>query len=146
MRYSVAIHKEDGSCYGITVPDIEGCFSAGDTLEEALENTIEAISGHLEVLADENILAPKTSPIDDYISDPSYIGVTWAYVDIDVSAFLGKTEKATVTLPKLLMKKIDYAVATGSSGQRRPQRRPPSAHRTVRTGPYTAPHARHTQH
>jgi len=26
------------------------------------------------------------------------------------------------------------------SGQRRPQ--PPSAHRTVRTGPYTAPHAR----
>ena len=45
MRYSVAIHKEDGSCFGITVPDIEGCFSAGDTLDEALENTKVAISG-----------------------------------------------------------------------------------------------------
>src|SRR5450631_4470318 len=33
---------------------------------------------------------------------------------------------------------FDYASAV--SGQRRPQ--PPSAHRTVRTGPYTAPHAR----
>jgi hypothetical protein len=32
------------------------------------------------------------------------------------------------------------ALLSGVSGQRRPQ--PPSAHRTVRTGPYTAPHAR----
>jgi hypothetical protein len=34
---------------------------------------------------------------------------------------------------------ISQAIALGS-GQRGPQ--PPSAHRTVRTGPYTAPHAR----
>ena len=32
------------------------------------------------------------------------------------------------------------ASPVGRSGQRGPQ--PPSAHRTVRTGPYTAPHAR----
>ena len=118
MRYSVAIHKDDGSCFGISVPDIEGCFSAGDTLDEALENTKEAISGHLEVLADDGILAPKASPIDDYISDPCYLGATWAYIDIDVSAFLGKTEKATVTLPKLLINKIDFAVAAGSAKSR----------------------------
>jgi predicted RNase H-like HicB family nuclease len=118
MRYSVAIHKEDDSCFGITVPDIEGCFSAGDTLDEALENTQEAISGHLEILADEGILAPKASPIDDFIGKPDYAGVTWAYIDIDVSAFLGKTEKATVTLPKLLMTKIDFAVSNGFAKSR----------------------------
>ena len=118
MRYSVAIHKENSSCFGITVPDIEGCFSAGDTLDEALENTKEAISGHLEVLADDGIFAPKASPIDDYISDPSYTGATWAYIDIDISAFLGKTEKATVTLPKLLMNKIDCAVLAGVAKNR----------------------------
>lgn len=118
MRYSVAIHKENGSCYGITVPDIEGCFSAGDTLDEALENTKEAISGHLEVLADDGVLAPNALPIDNYISNPDYASATWAYVDIDVSAFLGKTEKATVTLPKLLMNKIDSVVASGHAKSR----------------------------
>ncbi len=118
MRYSVAIHKERGSCYGITVPDIEGCFSAGDTLEGALESTREAISAHLEILADDGILAPNALPIDDYISNADYDGATWAYVDIDVSAFLGKTEKATVTLPKLLINKIDSVVTSGSAKSR----------------------------
>jgi predicted RNase H-like HicB family nuclease len=118
MRYSVAIHKENNSCYGITVPDIKGCFSAGKTLDEALENTKEAISGHLEILADDNIFAPKALPIDSYINDLSYDGATWAYIDIDISAFLGKTEKATVTLPKLLIKKIDLAVADGMAKSR----------------------------
>ncbi|MFW5443191.1 MAG: type II toxin-antitoxin system HicB family antitoxin, partial [Methylococcaceae bacterium] len=42
----------------------------------------------------------------------------WAYIDIDVSAFLGKTEKATVTLPKLLMTKIDFAVSNGYAKSR----------------------------
>jgi predicted RNase H-like HicB family nuclease len=118
MRYTVAIHKENSSCFGITVPDIEGCFSAGDTLDEALKNTKEAISGHLEVLADEGTLAPKASAIDDFIENPDYTGATWAYIDIDVSAFLGKTEKATVTLPKLLMTKIDFAVSNGFAKSR----------------------------
>lgn len=118
MKYSVAIHKDADSCFGITIPDIAGCFSAGRTLDEALENTKEAISGHLEVLADEGVLAPKAAPIDDYLSDPDYLGATWAYVDIDVSSFLGKTEKTTVTLPKLLMKKIDGVVSAGSAKSR----------------------------
>jgi predicted RNase H-like HicB family nuclease len=118
MRYPVAIHKEDDSCFGISVPDIPGCFSAGETLDEALENTKEAISGHLEILADDNILAPKALPIDSYINESSYADSTWAYIDIDISAFLGKTEKATVTLPKLLMKKIDFAVSNGLAKNR----------------------------
>ena len=119
MRYPVAIHKEDNSCFGISVPDIPGCFSAGDTLDEALESTKEAISGHLEILADDdNLLAPKALPIDSYINNTSYAGSTWAYIDIDISSFLGKTEKTTVTLPKLLMKKIDFAVLNGLAKSR----------------------------
>ena len=69
MKYSVAIHKDDDSCFGITVPDIAGCFSAGNTLDEALEATKAAISGHLEVLAEDGILAPNASPIDNYINE-----------------------------------------------------------------------------
>ena len=40
------------------------------------------------------------------------------YVDIDVSAYLGKSEKATVTLPKLLITKIDALVAAGGAKNR----------------------------
>ena len=38
MRYAVVIHKDVESTYGVTVPDLPGCFSAGDTLEEAVES------------------------------------------------------------------------------------------------------------
>jgi predicted RNase H-like HicB family nuclease len=39
MRYPVVIHKDLDSDYGVTVPDLPGCFSAGTTLDEALEET-----------------------------------------------------------------------------------------------------------
>ena len=50
MRFSVVIHKDEKSGYGVTVPDLPGCFSAGDTLEEAIESVHEAIACHLEGL------------------------------------------------------------------------------------------------
>jgi hypothetical protein len=40
MRYVVAIEKGDKRhAYGVVVPDLPGCFSAGDTLDEALSGT-----------------------------------------------------------------------------------------------------------
>ncbi len=118
MKYPVAIHKEEDSCYGVTVPDIPGCFSAGESLDEAMNNVQEAISSHLEILAEDQKLAPKPSLVDSHIDNEDYTGATWAYVDIDVSPYLGKTEKATVTLPKLLIKKIDALVASGKAKNR----------------------------
>lgn len=118
MKYPVAIHKDNDSDYGITVPDIPGCFSAGETLDEALKNAVEAITGHLEILAEDGEVAPQASIIDVHFGHPDFQGASWAYVDIDISAFLGKTEKATVTLPKLLINKIDMVVASGNAKSR----------------------------
>jgi len=118
MKYPIAIQKDPNSCFGISVPDLPGCFSSGETLEEALKNTQEAISGHLEILAEDGAIAPAPSEIDSHYSNSDYAGSTWAYVDVDVSSFLGETEKATVTLPKLLIRKIDAAVAAGVSKSR----------------------------
>lgn len=47
MRYCAVIEKEDGSCYGVSFPDVPGCFSAGDTLEEAIANSKSALILHL---------------------------------------------------------------------------------------------------
>ena len=37
MIYPIVLHKDKDSDYGATVPDLPGCFSAGATLDEALE-------------------------------------------------------------------------------------------------------------
>ena len=50
MEIAVAIHKDEKSVYGVIVPDVPGCFSWGDSIEDALRNTHEAIHSHLQAL------------------------------------------------------------------------------------------------
>ena len=39
MKYPIAIEPgDDKHAYGVVVPDLPGCFSAGDTLDEAMDN------------------------------------------------------------------------------------------------------------
>ncbi len=103
MEYPVIIHHEKNSAFGVTVPDIPGCFSAGDTLEEALHNTIEAIHGHLEILAEDGEDVPQATSVDNYLDEDGFIG----FVDIDITPYLGVTERVNITVPKLVLKKID---------------------------------------
>ncbi len=42
-------HDENEGGYTVTVPAVPGCLTEGETVEEALENTREAITGYLEV-------------------------------------------------------------------------------------------------
>ena len=63
MRFPVVIHKEEGACYGVTVPDLLGCISAGDTADDALENVKEAITGHVESMVSRATGPPKSSPL-----------------------------------------------------------------------------------
>ena len=52
MNFPVVIHKAKDSDYGVTVPDLPGCFSAGRTVDEAFEMAKEAIELHLEIWKD----------------------------------------------------------------------------------------------
>ncbi len=59
MRYLAFIHKEPDSCYGVSFPDVPGCTSAGDTLDEALANAVDALSGHIRLMeADGDKVSP----------------------------------------------------------------------------------------
>lgn len=118
MRYPVAIHHEEDTAYGVTVPDIPGCFSAGDTMDEALENTVEAITGHLSILAEDGVPAPSASSIDAFVDHEDYEGAIWGFVEVDVTAFSGKTEKINVTLPSILISRIQDEVANGRAKNR----------------------------
>lgn len=107
MEYAVVIHHDEGSAYGVSVPDLPGCFSAGDTFHHALENVKEAIELHLEGLAEEAMEIPRPTQIDAHLDNPDYAGGTWALVDVDITPFLGNSEKINVTLPSSLIRKID---------------------------------------
>lgn len=118
MRYPVAIEKDPDSDYGVTVVDIPGCFSGGDTLDSAIENAREAIEGHLEVMAETGEIAPTAGTVEEHNQKSELKGVTWAYVDVDVSAFSGKTEKVNVTIPSILAHYIEEAIARGAAKNR----------------------------
>ncbi len=45
MRYPIAIEPSTGAtCFGVVVPDLPGCFSAGDNAEDAAANARDAIA------------------------------------------------------------------------------------------------------
>ncbi|WP_312536313.1 type II toxin-antitoxin system HicB family antitoxin [Acinetobacter variabilis] len=111
MLYPIAVERgSDTEAFGVIVPDIQGCFSAGDTFEEALENVKEAIAEHLEILAEDGDAIPLASEAAKFFDNEEYQGMVWAVVDIDVSRYLGKAEKVNVTLPSRLIHLIDDRV------------------------------------
>ena len=48
MKLRVVLYEEEDGGYSAEVPALPGCFSEGDTLEEALANVKEAIECHLD--------------------------------------------------------------------------------------------------
>jgi predicted RNase H-like HicB family nuclease len=46
-HFPIIIHKDTDSSFGVIVPDLSGCFSAGNSLEDALRNLQEAVEVHL---------------------------------------------------------------------------------------------------
>ena len=98
MRYPIAIETGDAEhAYGVVVPDLPGCFSAGDSLDEALTNSREAILLHVEGLLDDGQPFPRPSTIEQLRGKRSYRGRTWAIVDVDVSELGDKAARVNVT-------------------------------------------------
>lgn len=112
MLYPIVIEPgDDAHAFGVVVPDIPGCFSAGDSFEQALISAREAIEFHLEGLCEDGLEIPQASNIQTHFNDPDYEGWVWALVEVDITPFLGKSQKVNVTLPDVLIKKIDDTVA-----------------------------------
>jgi predicted RNase H-like HicB family nuclease len=49
MRYKIALHKSEEG-YSVSVPGLPGCWSQGDTEDEAIANIETAIREYLEVV------------------------------------------------------------------------------------------------
>jgi predicted RNase H-like HicB family nuclease len=75
MTHYVAIIEDAGSdrAVGVWFPDLPGCFAAGDTVDEALENAPEAIQLYADALAKDGRDLPAPRRLDALRSDPAFV-------------------------------------------------------------------------
>lgn len=117
MNYPIAIEPGDGShAYGVVVPDLPGCFSAGDTLDEAITNAHEAVELWLETVMDDGGAIPAPSSIAELQARAEFAGWIWAVVQVDLARLSDRAERINITLPARVLRRIDAAArAAGES-------------------------------
>ncbi len=116
MLYPVVVHKDLTSDYGVSVPDLPGCVSAGHTLDEALESVKEAIACHIEGILLDGESIPQAREIEHHKSNPEWADGIWALVQIDLSKLSGKSKRINITLPERLLSQVDqYASRHGET-------------------------------
>lgn len=101
MEIPVAIHKDEKSVYGVVVPGVPGCFSWGNTIEDALINVRQAICSHVEAMVDEDIpVEIGQCNVEDLAGSDVHAGATWALVQIDLSELDRKPEQVKGAIPR----------------------------------------------
>ena len=70
LKYTV-IFERSSDGYGAYVPDLPGCVTVGETLEETERNIREAIAGHLEVMREFGDPIPEPTTIAETIDIPA---------------------------------------------------------------------------
>jgi len=83
MHIPVVLHKDKTSVYGVTVPDLPGCYSHGDTIDEAMKNASAAIHSHIESLLESGASADiNSSDIEELRNNAAYADGLWALVNV----------------------------------------------------------------
>jgi len=79
MKFIIAIEPgTQTSAWGVAVPDLPGCFSAGDSLDEAMDNARQAIDQHVEIMIEDGAPIPRSRSLAVLQSDAAYAGWVWA--------------------------------------------------------------------
>ena len=64
-KFTVVIEHDEDRVYVASVPALQGCYTQGDTYEEALENVKDAIRLHLEARKELGEPVPIEVAIDE---------------------------------------------------------------------------------
>lgn len=101
--YPAIFTPEADGGYSVVVPDIEGCITEGDTLEEAHDMAFDAVGLNLVELAKSNNSLPSPSKPDNL---PVKKGDFVVLVEFDMVAYQKKHDtkaiKKTLTIPSWL--------------------------------------------
>ena len=98
---AVLLPFEEGSGYTITVPDLPGCVSQGNSLAEAITMGIDAASGWvLDELEDGKPAPAASDTLDSPAASPEAI-TTYLVLDMDAYAerYSKKAVRKNITIP-----------------------------------------------
>jgi predicted RNase H-like HicB family nuclease len=108
MRFPVVIEPgTESTAFGVVVPDLPGCFSAGDTLDEALGAAEEAISAWIDAALDAGEGIPAPSALEGLRDNPDYAGWIFAVVTIDPAVLDDTVDRVNITLPRRVLSRLD---------------------------------------
>ena len=107
-HYPIIVEEgRDETAWGITVPDLTGCFSAADNENDILDAAREAILLHLEGL--ENV--PDASPIDNFTHDNRL--ALLVDVDVDIAQLKRQAKHINVTVSQKRKNSMTICKAVG---------------------------------
>ncbi len=112
MHFVAVIEKDEDSAFGVWFPDVEGCFSAGDTLEDAVANAAAALRQHTEALESAGRRVPAARSVDDVLHDREVrksVREGALLFAVPLLADAGRTVRINISLDKALVNQIDTA-------------------------------------
>lgn len=95
-----AIFQSEEIGFSVFFPDIEGCNTQGDTIEESYKNAFDALGIVLSYMEDEHILIPKaSSPQNIKLEEGQFVVI----IEFDMMGYKKKTNsqavKKTLSIP-----------------------------------------------
>ena len=113
MIYPVIIHKDEGSDFGVIIPDFPGCFSAASSQETIAASVQDAIECYME---GEDMEVPTPSDLTAVMASEDAEDGAIMMVDVDLSFLEKKAVPVNITMPVYVRNKIDRAAkATGKT-------------------------------
>jgi predicted RNase H-like HicB family nuclease len=99
--YPAIFHKEEVGGYSVSFPDLPGCFSEGDTLEEAENAAREALELHLYCMERDGEPIPDASDDID-VERGDFVVLISAWMDAVRDEMRNRAVKKTLTIPNWL--------------------------------------------
>lgn len=107
-----AVIEQGNSGFGVFFPDLPGCTSGGDTVEEAINNAHEALSLHLAGMIEDGDPLPAATPLDQVTTDDD---VQVAHITLIRVPVTGKTQRINITMDSTLLAAIDDVTTNRSA-------------------------------
>lgn len=70
-HYVAIVEEEEGKAIGVWFPDLPGCVSAGDSLDEAMMNAAEALALWIDVAKEHGDEVPAPRALTELKRDPA---------------------------------------------------------------------------
>ena len=110
MKYVIVIEpdSQENPDFGVIIPDLPGCYSQGDDLDEAIKNAHEAACLWIDTALDEGMQLPHASTFSELQKGhPEWAGWLWSVVDIDLGKVGDKAERIYITIPRRILRRLD---------------------------------------